>query len=241
MAAQEEAESGWLDDADEDALDSFMQEDALLEAIQNAPGLETQGLQADVNTSVSSTCAASSSGNVNLSSGTECSEMLLKERRTETDVHRPGGKPQPLEVDAPESSKGDKEKGRPKQMPWRGWIAALSFVLGVLLWGPDMWGEPAAMPVNPVPPPTPRPIQMPLADEEEGEGTAAPVATNASRLAGDFGVKKGRISVTWSTDSNSTAAALAAAASKDNDTAARGEHGRRGRGGRVRGGKTELA
>lgn len=236
---EEEAGPGWLDDADA-ALESFMQEDALLEAIQNAPALASAVSHFEVDEGADAESGAAHAAPLLAPAGhgharshgaggaaaaaaaaavsAEGAGLKARERRLE-----------PLEIGAPSPrseaplspSKGS-SKGRARPLPWRAGLVFLLAVVGIVFWGPDLFGSSEAkrLPAHV----DPKPIQLPAFDDEDAE------PANASR----FGERRGRVGVQWSSDQAANMTATRDAEDEGNGTA-RGDREGRGRRGRTRG------
>lgn len=263
---------GLLDEVDEAdaALESFMQEDALLDAIQNAPqvGALVQTFEVDAGAlpggpgagapaprpQVNSTIApAFSSSSASASSGMARREAAApdrgpKERRHDATAElRPaaGQPPEAFEVADPRADPEAKtHAAKPRSLPWGGALLTASALLGIFVWGPALWEEevksPSKMAVAAYA--EPRPIQMPAPSDDDA---AAPGGINATSVnVTALSARRGSIGVRWSSGSAVNASMLGAFGNSSALAAAAAEppRGEHGRRGRVRGkaGGSEL-
>mmetsp|Transcript_29769 Transcript_29769/g.75777 ORF Transcript_29769/g.75777 Transcript_29769/m.75777 type:complete len:323 (-) Transcript_29769:109-1077(-) len=208
-------EDDWgLDEADA-ALESFMQEDALLDAIQDAPEVPGLGGFGPLGRAV---------GGLNPGAGAaslpdECDELLTpgvsgpKERR----VQEAGAQRSP----AAEAAHGVR-LSRQKTPPWRGALLTIVTLVGMYVWGPELfWEDAGKQKFVPAPPPAMPQILLPPGTEEEnkeaeiGGAPEAATATVAASNVTRFGVRRGRAGVKFGTDFATNRAAAVDAAPAD--------------------------
>mmetsp|Transcript_124507 Transcript_124507/g.248356 ORF Transcript_124507/g.248356 Transcript_124507/m.248356 type:complete len:256 (+) Transcript_124507:88-855(+) len=241
QAQEEQPGAAWLDETDT-ALESFMQEEALVDALQSAPEharvepfeVETIPPAAAVATPAIAVGASSgvppSGGSATAAAslarlGEPVGSSGLQERRTEAtaaaESQRHTGARQPEAASSGGAEKDEKAKKAAKSgLPWRGAALVMMAILGLMLLAPGLFEEERVETRRPVRA-EPRPIQMPAVKEDEG----ATVIANNTKV----GQRLGSIGVSWSSGNATNASVIVAASGNNSATEPKGDHGRRQR------------
>mmetsp|Transcript_66795 Transcript_66795/g.156544 ORF Transcript_66795/g.156544 Transcript_66795/m.156544 type:complete len:207 (-) Transcript_66795:14-634(-) len=170
-----------MDDDADAALEKFFEEDALLEALQDAPDVEAQAAAFKARSS------RSTSARAERSEGSESQAGCQMRAAAQAPPTSRESAPSQSDVEAPGASGRRRVKGR----SWRGTMAVI--LVSLVIWAglltvwspPELWPDVASaeMPAKETMRSTPRPIQLP------GQSS-----TNETRAAGP----RGRVNVSWS-------------------------------------------
>ncbi|CAE7794942.1 unnamed protein product [Symbiodinium necroappetens] len=169
-----------MDDDADAALEKFFEEDALLEALQDAPDVEAQAAAFKARSS-------RPTGRAERSEGSESQAGCQMRAAAQAPPTSRESAPSQSDLEAPGSSTRRRVKGR----SWRGTMAVI--LVSLVIWAglltiwspPELWPDVASaeMPAKETMRSTPRPIQLP------GQSS-----TNETRAAGP----RGRVNVSWS-------------------------------------------
>lgn len=199
---QEHCADGWLDETDL-ALESFMQEDALLDAIRDAPPIAESAVPMFEDFTTVDIIGADQEDSFNLqecsithaaSSSTSAAELQtsivdeefesLRSKLSGDSTGVSGRRvAEPAAADLSQRQQaavtagvpgqspntGQRQKAgqpakavRQRSLPWRGGLLTLAAIVGIVLWGPELWEDPATTSISAqfkIPE-----IQVPLAD-----------------------------------------------------------------------------